>query len=265
MSLLDSIFFGRQERVRMEARQRIIHNLRESYLYRLPTELLDQIAQLLPPLSTATLGVTCQLFSRYLVLTVSRVKHRELEILCMLERETDIIPLAKAVCSGCLVLHPCDCFPSFEVPKDPEQRCCHRTVKRLVVLPDHLFSLHDILRPEKTVTDGITSFISEPDGRTTLTQEINIMPVPERQQLSKAEITEFLEGFDMPICPHLRFSRVFGYFDTTYRLSGCPRFGFRQLYRCGKCKTIVWFTETATLNLHVERDLGHIARDPTLS
>jgi hypothetical protein len=252
----------------------------------LPLEIIYEIVSHLAPSSARSLSNTCKLF--YNLLSPQPVYHRErFKFLCRLDRDQ---LLSKPVCSGCMTTHEKTNFRVTELREQPEFRECLKTQGLLWVCPYKALSFLEVKRFATNLDEskiscphsccawgGAPSWYCDEGGHCTIesTYPINSW---EGKPSPQSEVQETLNGYDIPICPHLRLSdpailKTYNsnciYDDETYNGClgvNCPNCSGPGSV-CQHCETIFEFrvrrnferpSRTVHLRLIVTRELGYL-------
>ncbi|KDB24883.1 hypothetical protein H109_03311 [Trichophyton interdigitale MR816] len=215
------------------ARSRTKLNAFNSPLCRLPAELLAMVTKNLGNEDDrVALGFTCSQFfySDALKDTISN-KEARFKGLCMLERNKEL----QYCCRGCLAVHPCEAFSSFQLSEPPLKRHCMMT----------LFS-----SPEVTLEYCFPIF-------------------PEGADVTPAGFASLIKTLNYALCPHMRANNA-GVRILYVRKPGAePHPGWIDpSTECFNCKTVVTACELPSstpgndgrvwLAIKVSRSIGRL-------
>ena len=227
-----------------------------------PVELLVRIAGFLKPSSALSFSYACKRFymacgisSAYLLGTkkldeeTAFVRRERLRFLCMLMRDR---PAAgKAICSGCVKLHPNTSFTSGELIKSPTKRLCFGRAGRLWICPHKTLSFGDLKACQYRIPNkgldgfnenrfcwycrraGGSSYCQERNRRVTIETQCHVLSGS--PNIERADVAAALKQLDISICPHLRLCHP--YVSSLYDPSCGQVLGnaCAKPYRCYNC------------------------------
>ncbi|EEQ34657.1 hypothetical protein McanMca71_007641 [Microsporum canis] len=220
------------------------HNIANSRIYGLPSELLDIIYQYLESEDDAiALGFAgARFFYSDTLKSVLSSKEARYKGLCMLEDSGEI---GRHCCSGCLVIHPSSAaFSLQELEKRPTERHCLVTnpCLKLSLFPDLSFADIEMAllkqAKERRQRNWFTRLYSSPE----VMIEVRLRLFPREAVMDFLGFTKLCELLDRPLCTHLR-ERDIGipilYMSQTGPKPRKPTKPIHEHKDCFDCKTRV--------------------------
>ena len=190
----------------------------QSHLYLLPTELLLEIAGYLPLPSAMALGVTCTRFYKAIASPILKNNPSKITSFNMLaQMEISLGPWnSKPLCGECFISHADDSFWGDQLEIGPVQRRCKSTQKLLWLHPESVISFNELKLISSHLRELSMSYLSaEPEVGTIqyvnfnkkdsilLDHSIDLLRFPYSNRPTLRTVFEYLEKFNVPICPHI--------------------------------------------------------------
>lgn len=194
------------------------HNVSQSRLYILPTELLREVMDYLPLSDAMALGVTCTRFYEAVaspILENDPSKENGFNVLAQLE--ISLGPWhSKPLCGGCLTSHNDDFFWDNQLELGPVQRRCKSTQKLVWLHPGLVTSFRELkqlaidirgfrapLRSTNPEACSIQYANFDKKGTVLLDHSIDLLRFRYGNRPLLKSVFKFLEKFNIPICPHM--------------------------------------------------------------
>lgn len=171
----------------------------------LPTEIILDLAEYLPPSSHWSLSYSCWKIHNKMGASVAHILGSKLH--CMLDRDRKNSP-SKFFCNGCMDTHDSSLFSVSSLAQSSAKRRCLGIAGFMWICPHRIFSYSQAVsaREARETHDYGGNLVSIHWRWTTLRP---IMRVTSNDAPSDEQVKEALRPLNASICPHLRFNNAY--------------------------------------------------------
>ena len=193
-------------------------NVSQSHLFKLPTEVVKDIADYLPPSGVMALSLTCTRFHAIIaspILANSPSKEHSFDILAHLEYDLGIWN-SRPLCGGCQTAHDKSSYWPGQLELGGPERRCKQTQQLIWMQPDRAACFNELRGLAMTIGSAPISYQLQAPGTSSVSTdtrygklslalnfETDIFRFPVNSRPLMGDVCAVLKKFNIPICPHL--------------------------------------------------------------